>query len=210
MRDLDWETRLREKGIRHLLEASNTFFDVHNSGKVRKIIDNNVEQTHMIVAHLIPDQTAAILTPLLMLALVFTLDIYLGIFFVIIVFISLIIMKKMMGETQFMDAYMKKLDELNAGAVEYVRSMPVVKIFNAPVIGFKKLYDSIIEYKEMVYKYSMSCRIPYVAFQWILNIFILSPVFIALSMVSRGDSPALWSAKVLFSLFLWDCFFQIL
>lgn len=164
----------------------------------------------MIVAHLIPDQTAAILTPLLMLALVFTLDIYLGIFFVIIVFISLIIMKKMMGETQFMDAYMKKLDELNAGAVEYVRSMPVVKIFNAPVIGFKKLYDSIIEYKEMVYKYSMSCRIPYVAFQWILNIFILSPVFIALSMVSRGDSPALWSAKVLFSLFLWDCFFQIL
>lgn len=91
----------------------------------------------MIVAHLIPDQTAAILTPLLMLALVFTLDIYLGIFFVIIVFISLIIMKKMMGETQFMDAYMKKLDELNAGAVEYVRSMPVVKIFNAPVIGFK-------------------------------------------------------------------------
>ncbi|NMW85074.1 ABC transporter ATP-binding protein [Peptoniphilus sp. AGMB00490] len=202
------ETRLREKGIRHLLEASNTFFDVHNSGKVRKIIDNNVEQTHMIVAHLIPDQTAAILTPLLMLALVFTLDIYLGIFFVIIVFISLIIMKKMMGETQFMDAYMKKLDELNAGAVEYVRSMPVVKIFNAPVIGFKKLYDSIMEYKEMVYKYSMSCRIPYVAFQWILNIFIVSPVFIALFMVSRGDSPALWSAKVLFFTLFMGLFFS--
>lgn len=202
------ETRLREKGIRHLLEASNTFFDVHNSGKVRKIIDNNVEQTHMIVAHLIPDQTAAILTPLLMLALVFTLDIYLGIFFVIIVFISLIIMKKMMGETRFMDAYMKKLDELNAGAVEYVRSIPVVKIFNSPVIGFKKLYDSIIEYKEMVYKYSMSCRIPYVAFQWILNIFIVSPVFIALFMVSRGDSPALWSAKVLFFTLFMGLFFS--
>lgn len=202
------ETRLREKGIRHLLEASSTFFDVNDSGQVRKIIDNNVEQTHMLVAHLIPDQTAAFLTPLLMLALVFALDIYLGIFFVVVVFISLIIMKNMMGEMDFMNAYMEKLDQLNAGAVEYVRTMPVVKIFNAQIIGFKKLYDSIMEYKDMVYKYSMSCRIPYVAFQWLLNIFIVSPIFIALFMVYRGDSAALWSAKILFFTLFMGLFFR--
>lgn len=202
------ETRLREKGIRHLLNASNTFFDTHDSGEVRKIIDNNVEQTHMIVAHLIPDQTTAILIPLLMVLLVFKLDIYLGIFFIIIIIISLIIMKAMMGDVSFMGEYMKKADELNAGAVEYVRGMPVVKIFNAPLIGFKKLYDNIISYRDMVYKYTMSCRIPYVSFQWILNIFIVTPVFLAIYMVSKGENAALWSAKILFFTLFMGLFFS--
>lgn len=192
------ETRLRERGIRHLLGASNTFFDLHNSGEVRKIIDNNVEQTHMIVAHLIPDQTAAFLTPILMIILTFVLDLYLGIFFIVIVLISLVLVKNMMGDQSFMKKYMDMLDEMNAGAVEYVRAMPVVKIFNAPLIGFKKLYDSILIYKEMVYKYSMSCRVPFVLFQWLLNIFIITPVFFGIFMVNRGADPGLWAAKILF------------
>ena len=192
------ETRLRERGIRHLLGASNTFFDLHNSGEVRKIIDNNVEQTHMIVAHLIPDQTAAFLTPILMIILTFVLDLYLGIFFIVIVLISLVLVKNMMGDQSFMKKYMDMLDEMNAGAVEYVRAMPVVKIFNAPLIGFKKLYDSILIYKEMVYKYSMSCRFPFVLFQWLLNIFIITPVFLGIFMVNRGADPGLWAAKILF------------
>lgn len=192
------ETRLRERGIRHLLGASNTFFDLHNSGEVRKIIDNNVEQTHMIVAHLIPDQTAAFLTPILMIILTFVLDLYLGIFFIVIVLISLVLVKNMMGDQSFMKKYMDMLDEMNAGAVEYVRAMPVVKIFNAPLIGFKKLYDSILIYKEMVYKYSMSCRFPFVLFQWLLNIFIITPIFFGIFMVNRGADPGLWAAKILF------------
>lgn len=192
------ETRLREKGIRHLLKASNSFFDTHDSGQVRKIIDNNVEQTHMIVAHLIPDQTCAILTPIFMIILTFIIDMYLGIFFLIIIGISLVLIKNMMGDQSFMKIYMDKLDQMNAGAVEYVRNMPVVKIFNAPLVGFKKLHQSILTYKDMVYKYSMSCRIPFVLFQWILNIFIISPVFLAIFMVSKGADPHIWAAKILF------------
>lgn len=202
------ETRLRERGIRHLLRASNTFFDLHNSGEVRKIIDNNVEQTHMIVAHLIPDQTAAFLTPILMIILTFLLDLYLGIFFIVIVLISLVLVKNMMGDQSFMKKYMDMLDEMNAGAVEYVRAMPVVKIFNAPLIGFKKLYDSILIYKEMVYKYSMSCRVPFVLFQWLLNIFIITPIFLGIFMVNRGADPGLWAAKILFFTLFMGIFFS--
>ena len=202
------ETRLRERGIRHLLRASNTFFDLHNSGEVRKIIDNNVEQTHMIVAHLIPDQTAAFLTPILMIILTFLLDLYLGIFFIVIVLISLVLVKNMMGDQSFMKKYMDMLDEMNAGAVEYVRAMPVVKIFNAPLIGFKKLYDSILVYKDMVYKYSMSCRVPNVIFQWLLNIFIITPIFLGIFMVNRGADPGLWAAKILFFTLFMGIFFS--
>jgi len=83
----------------------------------------------------------------------------------------------MSGEKDFTIAYMKKSDELNGQAVEYVRGLPVVKIFNAPLIGFKKLYRTINDYRDMVYEYSMSCRLPFVSFQWVLNIFIITPIF---------------------------------
>ena len=192
------ETRLREKGIERLLAASNTFYDKNQSGRVRKIIDDNVEQTHMAVAHLIPDQTVAILTPILMFVIIGLVDLRLAGFFGVIVLLSGFLCFKMMGEKEFMSAYMEQLDLLNAEAVEYVRGMQVVKLFAAPIVSFKRLYGAINDYADMVYNYSMSCRIPYVTFQWLLNLFIVAPVFYAVYRVGAGDDGGMWAAKTLF------------
>ena len=201
------ETRLREKGIDHLLTASNTFYDKNQSGRVRKIIDDNVEQTHMAVAHLIPDQTVAILTPILMFVVIGLVDLRLAAFFGVIVLLSGFLCFKMMGEKEFMSAYMEQLDLLNAEAVEYVRGMQVVKLFAAPIVSFKRLYATINDYADMVYNYSMSCRIPYVTFQWLLNLFIVAPVFYAVYRVGAGDDGGLWAAKALFFALFMGMFF---
>lgn len=201
------ETRLREKGIDHLLTASNTFYDKNQSGRVRKIIDDNVEQTHMAVAHLIPDQTVAILTPILMFVVIGLVDLRLAGFFGVIVLLSGFLCIKMMGEKEFMSAYMEQLDLLNAEAVEYVRGMQVVKLFAAPIVSFKRLYGTINDYADMVYNYSMSCRIPYVTFQWLLNLFIVAPVFYAVYRVGAGDNGGLWAAKTLFFALFMGMFF---
>lgn len=201
------ETRLREKGIDRLLTASNTFYDKNQSGRVRKIIDDNVEQTHMAVAHLIPDQTVAILTPILMFVVIGLVDLRLAAFFGVIVLLSGFLCFKMMGEKEFMSAYMEQLDLLNAEAVEYVRGMQVVKLFAAPIVSFKRLYSTINDYADMVYNYSMSCRIPYVTFQWLLNLFIVAPVFYAVYRVGAGDDGGLWAAKALFFALFMGMFF---
>ena len=201
------ETRLREKGIDRLLAASNTFYDKNQSGRVRKIIDDNVEQTHMAVAHLIPDQTVAILTPILMFVVIGLVDLRLAAFFGVIVLLSGFLCFKMMGEKEFMSAYMEQLDLLNAEAVEYVRGMQVVKLFAAPIVSFKRLYGAINDYADMVYNYSMSCRIPYVTFQWLLNLFIVAPVFYAVYRVGAGDDGGMWAAKTLFFALFMGMFF---
>ena len=201
------ETRLREKGIERLLAASNTFYDKNQSGRVRKIIDDNVEQTHMAVAHLIPDQTVAILTPIFMFVIIGLVDLRLAGFFGLIVLLSGFLCFKMMGEKEFMSAYMEQLDLLNAEAVEYVRGMQVVKLFAAPIVSFKRLYGAINDYADMVYNYSMSCRIPYVTFQWLLNLFIVAPVFYAVYRVGAGDDGGMWAAKTLFFALFMGMFF---
>ena len=65
------ETNLRKRGIDGLTNASFRYFDLNSSGKTRKLIDDNAAQTHSIVAHLIPDNAGAILTPFLALVVGF-------------------------------------------------------------------------------------------------------------------------------------------
>ena len=178
---------MRKRGTRHLLNASFSFFDTTSSGKIRKLIDNNATQTHMIVAHLIPDLTSAFSISVLMFVLLFIIDWQLGILLVIATLFSFMLVKLMYGEKRFMEIYQKSLEKMNSEAVEYVRGMQVLKIFRTTINSYKSFYDSIKEYSQMAYNYSKSCRTGYVLFQVILNLFITFTIPIAIIFINRGE-----------------------
>ena len=192
------ESNMRKRGTRHLLNASFSFFDTTSSGKIRKLIDNNATQTHMIVAHLIPDLTSAFSISVLMFVLLFIIDWQLGILLVIATLFSFMLVKLMYGEKRFMEIYQKSLEKMNSEAVEYVRGMQVLKIFRTTINSYKSFYDSIKEYSQMAYNYSKSCRTGYVLFQVILNLFITFTIPIAIIFINRGESSSLVLAKVIF------------
>ncbi len=75
------ETNLKKEGIRHIMNSSFSFFDKNESGRVRKIIDDNTVLTHMSVAHLIPDLSTAVFIPVLGIGLSFYVDWRLGLLF---------------------------------------------------------------------------------------------------------------------------------
>lgn len=196
------ESNLRKKGIEHLMNASFYFFDVNQSGRIRKIIDDNATDTHMIVAHLIPDITLALITPILLFVIMFSVDIYLGIATVILTILSAIFTVLMYGDIKFMDKYNKSLERVNSESVEYVRGMQVLKIFNASIFSFKSFYDSIIDYSKSAYEYSKSCKNPFVIFQIILlgaGAYII-PFAI---MISKGTQNNL---EVMIKLIFFTCF----
>lgn len=159
------ETNLRKRGIDGLSEASFRFFDQNPSGKIRKIIDDNASQTHKIVAHLIPDNAQAFLTPILAILLGFIISIKIGIVLLVLTILGGFILSSMMGEKEFMKIYQESLANLSAETVEYVRGMQVVKVFGASVESFKALYSAIKNYSKYAYEYSLSCRRPYVIYQ---------------------------------------------
>jgi len=160
------ETNLRKRGIDGLADASFRFFDLYPSGLTRKIIDDNAAQTHMIIAHLIPDSSLAMLTPILAIALGFVVSLRVGIMLLVLTLLGIAILFSMMGEQKFMAIYQKSLEKLSAETVEYVRGMQVIKIFGANVHSFKALHKAITDYAKYAYEYSQSCKKPYVWFQW--------------------------------------------
>ena len=161
------ETNLRKKGIEGLASASFRFYDLHSSGYIRKSIDSNAEKTHQAVAHMIPDSAQAFLVPLLSLALGFFVSLRVGIILLLLVLISGFFLQKMMGGSQFMKFYQEALNHLSAETVEYVRGIQVVKLFGNRLQSFKAMKEAIESYAKYAYEYSLSCKTPYVLYQWI-------------------------------------------
>lgn len=185
------ETNLRKRGIDGLSEASFRFFDQNPSGKIRKNIDDNASQTHKIVAHLIPDNAQAFLTPILAILLGFIISIKIGIVLLVLTILGGFILSSMMGEKEFMKIYQESLANLSAETVEYVRGMQVVKVFGASVESFKALYSAIKNYSKYAYEYSLSCRRPYVIYQLLffgLIAILLPPTVYALDKFNDIDS----------------------
>lgn len=162
------ETNLRKKGIEGLAKASFQFFDVNESGVIRKTIDDNASMTHMAVAHLIPDLGHALFAPVLLFVLAFCVSLRVGIAITAITIIGGWILYKMMcGETTFIQQYQDAIKELSGDTVEYVRGIPVIKIFTVDIKTFRRLYSTIQKYATQAYAYSKSCQIPYTTYQWL-------------------------------------------
>ncbi len=208
------EGNLRKAGAKHLLDASFAFFDQNNSGRIRKIIDDNAAQTHMLVAHLIPDLVTAVMKPLLMFLLIFVIDVRLGILMLVMTGVGVVDVKFMMGNTDFMKAYSDALEKMNAEAVEYVRGMQVVKIFRGTLASFKNFHDTILFYSKFAFEYSKSCRKPYVFFQVLFNLIIAITIPFAIFYMNAGAPMPMVLAKIVFfacfSGMFFDCFMKIM
>lgn len=192
------ESNIREKGAKHLMEASFAFFDKNESGKIRKIIDDNASETHMIVAHLIPDMSQAFLVPIWLIVLLFLTDIKLGIFTLMILVFSIMMLIKMMGNKEFMRLYNESLERMNAEAVEYVRGMQVIKIFNSSIESFKSFYEAIVNYSKNAFNYTLSCRTPFVSFQVVLNIIMVITIPFFYYFINKSYSGSELLVSILF------------
>ena len=159
------ESNLRKEAMRQIVRMPLGFFDLNTSGKIRKVIDDNAGITHSFLAHQMPDLAGSVLVPLTAVILIFTFDWKLGLVCIIPVAVAMFLMGHLMN-TQgqaFMRAYMTSLEEMNTEAVEYVRGIPVIKVFQQTIYSFKNFHKSIMAYNQMASSYTglwekpMSC-----------------------------------------------------
>ena len=189
------ESNLRREAMRKIVQMPLGFFDYNTSGRIRKIIDDNAGITHSFLAHQMPDLAATFLVPLVAAILIFSFDWRLGLVCMAPVIISMIVMGFMMGTKgrQFMQSYMTALEEMNMEAVEYVRGIPVVKVFQQTIYSFKNFHKSIKNYNKMVFGYTRMWEKPMSFYTVIINgfVFFLAPLAILLIGYTGNHAPVL-------------------
>ena len=162
---------MKKTALHHIVKLPLGYFNSNASGRLRKIIDDNAGLTENFLAHQLPDLTGAVVMPVAVLVLIFVFDWRLGICCLVPLAISVFFMKQMMGgdNAGFMEGYMTALENMNKEAVEYIRGIPVVKVFQQTVYSFKNFHAAIEQYEKYASGYALKCRVPLTGFNVALN-----------------------------------------
>ena len=195
------ETTMRWRAMQKIVRMPLGFFDNNSSGRIRKIIDDNASITHTFLAHQLPDLAGSVLMPLTAIVLIFVFDWRLGLACLVPIIIAMALMSFMMGNKgkKFIENYMTSLEDMNTEAVEYVRGIPVVKVFQQTVFSFKNFHNSIISYKQMVFEYTKTWENPMSVTTVVINGFVFFLVPVAVLLIGYSGNYAL----VLLNLFLY-------
>lgn len=182
---------MRKATTEHLMRLPLGFFDTHATGELRRIIDGCAAQTETLLAHMLPDCAGSVVMVVGMLVMLFAFDWRLGVSCLVAVVISIACLMSMMSGKgmEFMKQYMGALTSMNKTGTEYVRGIPVVKVFQQTVYSFKAFHNSITEYAAMAQNYAVNfCRPPQVMQLTVLNglVIFLVPTAILLA-PGEGD-----------------------
>ena len=193
------ETDMRRKAMQRLMRAPLGYFDTQNTGRMRKIIDEDSAQTHTFVAHLLPDVASCVVAPIGVIVLLFAVDWQLGTAAIIPLIGAIGIMGYMMNpkNNQFQRLYLDAQEKMGAEAVEYVRGIPVVKVFQQTVFSFKRFYDSIISYRDLVIKCTLVWRTPMSFYILAINAFAFILVPTAIILIGHGGDTSTIIANVI-------------
>lgn len=172
---------LKINAMNRLIDMPLGFFELRSTGELRKTIDENTILTEDFLAHKLPDFSATVVMPFAIIISFFYFDWRMGIACFIPLIISMVCIYMMMGGSNktMMGKIMTMQEQMNKEAVEYVRGIPIIKVFQQTVFSFRKFHETIIEYRDLVLGYAEKCRIPKTLFSISLNSFFIILIMLA-------------------------------
>ena len=147
------------------------FADEMGSGKVRRIVTEATSSTETLLAHNLPDMAQAIVTPLVMVVMLFIYDWRFGLACLIPIIIAFCMMFQLAGPAMAEDMkhYQNALESMSNEAVEYIRGIPVVKTFGQTVFSFHRFKKTIDDYGNFCLQYTFRARRPMILFTMFIN-----------------------------------------
>ena len=156
-------SNIRKRGMAHVMRAPLGYFDANASGLIRSRLDAAAADTETLLAHNLADIVGTVTLFVSMLVLMFVFDWRMGAACLLAAVISIVSMFSMMGgrNAQLMAEYQAAQDRMTKSGTEYVRGIPVVKIFQQTVYSFKAFQQAIEEYSAKAEHYQGDvCRVP--------------------------------------------------
>lgn len=190
--DLLYEIRiaLMEKMSR----ISAGFFDSVTQGSIKKIMADDVESIEEFVAHSFSELVAGIATPLFIIIYLFTVDWRLSLVILLPIIISFFLLGMCLSQKD--KALLQKkmsqaMEKMTSTIVEYVHGMPVIKVFNRSLKGFKRYENDINDFVDVVDETAHANAVPislYYVFFGAQTLFLLPPcIFMLKSAASYNE-----------------------
>ena len=156
-------SNIRKQGMEHLMKTPLGFFDSNASGLIRNRLNGAASETETLLAHNLADIVGSAAMLISMIILMFVFDWRMGAACLLAAVISILAMFTMMGgkNAKLMQEYQAAQDVMSKAGTEYVRGIPVVKVFQQTVYSFKAFKQAIEDYSAKAEYYQGEvCRVP--------------------------------------------------
>ena len=156
-------SNIRKQGMAHLMKAPLGFFDSNASGLLRNRLDGAAADTETLLAHNLADIVGSLVMLIAMIVLMVVFDWRMGASCLLAAVISILAMFSMMGgkNAGLMAEYQAAQDVMSKAGTEYVRGIPVVKVFQQTVYSFKAFKQAIEDYSDKAERYEGDvCKVP--------------------------------------------------
>ena len=156
-------SNIRKQGMAHLMKTPLGFFDSNASGLLRNRLDGAASETETLLAHNLADIVGSAAMLVGMIVLMFVFDWRMGGACLLAAVISIAAMFTMMGgkNAKLMQEYQAAQDVMSKAGTEFVRGIPVVKVFQQTVYSFRAFKKAIEEYSAKAERYTDGvCRVP--------------------------------------------------
>lgn len=201
-------SNIRKQGVAHVMEAPLGYFDSNASGLIRGRLDAAAADTETLLAHNLADIVGTIVLFVAMLVLMLLFDWRMGAACLLAAVISVIAMFSMMGgkNAALMADYQAAQDRMTKAGTEYVRGIPVVKIFQQTVYSFKAFQEAIEDYSSKAEHYQADiCRTPQavnLTFTEGAFVFLVpAALFLAPGALAKGDFAGFVTDFVFYAVF---------
>ena len=179
---------LRLNIIKHLKKLSLGFFKEHSTGELTNIIQHDVEQVEVYLAHGLPEIMSAMVIPVIVLISMFTVDYRLA--FAMLTGIPLMFLVKKFSQNimkKNFQIYFNQESKMQEELMEYVKNISVIKAFAKEEVISERTLKTAKEYINWVKKSMGAVTVP----MGLINIFMEIGVIIVMILgsffLSKGE-----------------------
>lgn len=163
---------LKIKLSEHIGQLSLGYLNSTSIGCIKKIMEQNVEKIEHFIAHTIPDLVNVFATITFMFIIFFSLNGWMAFTTLLCILLSIgMQFSNFVGKraTALTKIYFDVQERMSASAVQYVRGMPIIKIFGQSIRSFRQFNAEIGAYKTFALKCCNNYQNGIIAFIILLN-----------------------------------------
>ena len=156
----DMGRRLRNNMAEHIYKIPLGKHIAIGSGKMHRLINDNIAEIESYFAHQVPEYIIAFLSPIFLLGIMLYINVWYTLALCIGVLGSYYFNSKSFsyaagGGKKMMDIYLTALENLNNESNEFVRGISVIKVFGQRNRAIQRLVDSIKLYSDTCVPYTL-------------------------------------------------------
>lgn len=195
---------MKKTALAHISRLPLGFFTSNTSARIRRLVDENSTAAETFVSHQLPDMAGAFILPVAVIVMLFLFDWRLGLSCLIPVILGFVIMSSSMTERQkkVIAEYENQQEVLSSSAIEYVRGIPVVKVFQQTVYSFKGFYEAIIRYRELANQVCNGIKVTNTIYTVLINAIFAFLIPTGILIYNHSGNPAGFITDFLFYLLL--------